>query len=112
MNPYKIIGFVSHNRQKTAMLCDGDACLVFGSEHKLREYVEQKDIKEIGVIKKARFGDILEVLKLGGIYLMDEEAYSRFKQEYETSGDVTEITQQEVAPEERFYRISHTIRNN
>lgn len=112
MNPHKIIGFVSHNRKKTAMLCDGDACLVFGSGQKLKDYTEKRAIKEAGVIKTARLDEILEGLKLGGVYQMDEEAYSRFQNEYSTGGSIIEIIQQEVASEQRFYRLSHTIRNN
>jgi hypothetical protein len=61
-------------------VCDGDACVIAGSEARMKRYVEaivSGSFKETR-IKKTRFGEILKGLKLGGAYAFDEEAYNRF----------------------------------
>lgn len=79
MYEHKVIGYVAFNREKTGVICDGDACIVAGSERKMEEYIQNHStVKDAGIIRKARFGDIKNALSLGGAYLFDEESYSRF----------------------------------
>jgi hypothetical protein len=75
----KVIGYVAFNPEKMGVICDGDGCIVAGSERKMKEYIKHySTVKNIGVIKKAYFGDIKKALSLGGVYLFDEESYNRF----------------------------------
>lgn len=79
MYEHKVIGYVAFNREKTNLICDGDACIVAGSRRKMKEYIQHySTVKDTGIIKKAYFGDIKKVLSLGGAYLLDEESYSLF----------------------------------
>ena len=79
MYEHKVIGYVAFNREKTGVICDGEGCIVTGSESKMKEYIQHHStVKDIGVIKKAYFGEIEKALSLGGVYLLDEEAYNRF----------------------------------
>jgi hypothetical protein len=69
-------------------VCDGDACVIAGSEARMKRYVEaiaSGSFKETR-IKKTRFGEILKGLKLGGAYAFDEEAYKRFHPLAEKAG--------------------------
>ena len=77
MHEHKVIGYVAFNREKTDVICDGDACIVAGSKRKMKEYIQHySTVKDTGIIKKAYFGDIKNVLSLGGAYLLDEESYN------------------------------------
>lgn len=79
MYEHKVIGYVAFNPEKTGVICDSDGCIVAGSERKMKEYIQHySTVKNVGVIKKAYFGDIKKVLFLGGVYLFDEESYNRF----------------------------------
>ena len=75
----KVIGhfaFKSH----TEVVCDGDACIIAGSESAMRTYIASYSKAEPNshVIKKTRFGDIIQGMKHGGAYAFDEESYGRF----------------------------------
>lgn len=63
------------------VVCDGDACVIAGSESVMQHSLEA--LPEVGVsggemIKKTRFGEILQGLEQGGAYAFDEVAYQRF----------------------------------
>ena len=75
----KVIGYFAY-RSLTEVVCDGDACVVAGSEADLRAY-----ISELGpsggagpTLKKTRFGEIMRGMRLGAPYAFDETAYNRF----------------------------------
>jgi hypothetical protein len=75
----RVIGYFGYTPPMHAV-CDGDACVIAGSEARMKRYVEaivSGSFKETR-IKKTRFGEILKGLKLGGAYAFDEEAYNRF----------------------------------
>jgi hypothetical protein len=56
MYEHKLIGYVAFNREKTGVICDGDGCIVAGSERKMKEYVQHySTIKDIGIVKKSLF---------------------------------------------------------
>lgn len=74
----KVIGYFSYTDSSNA-LCDGDACIIAGSEELIKSYLQKiskSDKRDI--IKKTRFGEIIDGLKQGAAYAFDEESYSRF----------------------------------
>ena len=73
----KVIGYFAYNSRNA--LCDGDACIIAGSEEKIKSHLEKvSKINEKDIIRKTRFGEIIEGLKRGGAYAFDEESYGRF----------------------------------
>lgn len=74
-----LIGYIAQATQYH-VLCDGDACVVFGSRHKFKTYLAnnpQTSGKNYS-IKKAWFEDILTGLSFGAAYAFDEEAFRLF----------------------------------
>ena len=84
---YGPIGYLAQASRFT-VLCDGDACIIAGSEAKLKDYLAIRDPARAGwyAIKKARFDDLLRVLRMGGAYAFDEEAYNRFYPQAQRAG--------------------------
>lgn len=75
----KIVGYFSYINHGN-VFCDGDACVIAGSEELMKSYFH-KALDCDGskyTIKKTRFGEIINGIKLGGAYAFDQEAYSRF----------------------------------
>jgi hypothetical protein len=74
----KVIGHFAH--LPNDVLCDGDACIIAGSELALRNYLSEMAPGEVGryILKKTRFGEIMRGMHRGGAYAFDETAYSRF----------------------------------
>ena len=78
------------NRSRTVMgwfafagpsaLCDGDACVIAGSQEALRRIIARRARRGAPAltIKQTRFGEIMTGLRLGAAYCFDEEAYNRF----------------------------------
>lgn len=96
MYEHKVIGYVAFNREKTDLICDGNACIVAGSKRKMEEYIQHySTVKNTGIINKAYFGDIKNVLSLGGAYLLDEESYNRFINLSNKSGLDLQFTENE-----------------
>ncbi|MFC1751195.1 hypothetical protein ACFL2V_20620 [Pseudomonadota bacterium] len=75
----KVIGHFAF-KSKTEVVCDGDACIIAGSESAMRDYISSysNNSSNSHVIKKTRFGDIIQGMKHGGAYAFDEESYNRF----------------------------------
>lgn len=75
----KVIGYFSYTNNNHVS-CDGDACIIAGSPEAMRDYLERQPlaVSEQDFIKKTRFGEIIEGLRLGGSYALDEESYRRF----------------------------------
>jgi len=74
----KVIGCFAYTLSGE-VLCDGDACVISGTEEKMRFYL--KKLAEGGdeyTIKKTRFGEIMTGIGKGAAYAFDEGAYSRF----------------------------------
>lgn len=73
----KVIGYFSHAGEN--VFCDGDACIVAGSEELMKGYLRNLSGNDgRDCIRKVRFGEVLEGLRLGGAYAFDEESYRRF----------------------------------
>ncbi len=75
----KVIGYFAY-AEPMAMVCTGKACLVAGSEVALLEYLKESmpNSWNRNVIRKIRFGEILQGMELGGSYAFDKEAYGRY----------------------------------
>jgi len=76
----KVLGYVAQRPGTPDVVCDGDSCIVAGSERKMNEYIKafSNNLSINYQISKARYGHVLKVMKLGGAYSFDEESYSRF----------------------------------
>jgi hypothetical protein len=75
----KVIGyFVSLS--PTEVVCDGDACVISGSEDKMKQYLKtiSNEAPQQAKIRKTRFGEIIQGMKMGAPYAFDEQSYGRF----------------------------------
>jgi hypothetical protein len=76
----KVIGYFAFRIGSMNIVCDGDACLIADSEGALRGYISK--LMGEGVtgyrIKKTRYEEIIQGMRLGGVYAFDEGAYNRF----------------------------------
>ena len=74
---FRVIGYFSYN--SGTAFCDGDACIIAGSEELMRSYLNGIP-KSNGrdVIKKTRFGEIINGMMKGGAYAFDKKSYERF----------------------------------
>jgi len=75
----KVIGYFAFVPPSEA-LCEGDACVIAGSESSIKEYLSSMapDSTKQFRIKKTRFGEILQGMKRGAPYAFDETSYNRF----------------------------------
>ena len=75
----KVIGHFAYALQ-SEVICDGDACIIAGSDADLRTYISElcRDKGLTHTLKKTRFGEIINGMKLGAAYAFDETAYNRF----------------------------------
>ena len=74
----KVMGYFAYT-SFGEVLCDGDACIIGGTEEKMRFYLDKmaKD-KDKFIIKKTRFGKIMDGIEKGAAYAFDEDSYLRF----------------------------------
>lgn len=75
----RIVGYFGY-LPPSNIVCDGDACVIAGSEVSFKTYLKIANPPDAvkTIIKKTRFGEIFRGLSLGGAYSFDEEAYGRF----------------------------------
>lgn len=74
----KVIGYFAYN-DFGEIFCSEDACIVAGSEELMREYFRKKKSNIDGVvIKKIRFGEIIDGMREAVEYAFDRESYDRF----------------------------------
>jgi hypothetical protein len=74
----KVIGYFAY-ASRTEVVCDGDACIIAGSDSDLKTYISELGPGEAGhTLKKTRFGEIMRGMRLGAAYAFDETAYNRF----------------------------------
>jgi len=80
---HKVVGYFSHS-PKGYVFCNGDACIIAGTESLMHSYIQAMLIcddgtkKEKSMVRKTKFGEILTGLAQGGSYAFDKEAYLRF----------------------------------
>jgi len=74
---HKVIGYFCYT-EDGEVICDGDACIIAGSEEAMQEYLSHMLIESTeGIVKKTRFGEIMSGLVNGGAYAFDEDSYRR-----------------------------------
>lgn len=75
----KVIGYFARV-SPTEIVCDGDACVISGSEQEMINYLKDisVDAPSQVTIRKTRFIEIIQGMKLGAPYAFDEESYIRF----------------------------------
>ena len=78
-NDTKIIGYFAH-ATSSEVFCDGDACIIAGSEVDLKRYIQALTDDEGSkyTLKKTRFSEVMRGMSLGAAYAFDETAYNRF----------------------------------
>src|SRR3989337_2666034 len=74
----KVVGYFSYIDKEA--FCDGDACIISGSEELMRRYLNKVSNGQNFQIKKTRFNEIIKGLSQAGAYAFDEESYDRFFQ--------------------------------
>jgi hypothetical protein len=76
----KVIGFFAYRSRDEVVCVEHDACLIAGSEEAMRQYVREfaGRTSALFTIRKTRFGEILDGIRIGAAYGFDEESYSRF----------------------------------
>ena len=77
--PPTLIGYLAA-ACRYRLLCDGDACIIAGSEARMKDYLAAHDSAQATryEIKKVRWDALLTGLRAGAAYAFDEEAYQRF----------------------------------
>ena len=80
----KVIGYFAF-ASRTEVFCDGDSCVIAGSEADLLAYMSKLNPAQ-RTLKKTRFSEILQGLRLGAAYSFDETAYNRFYPLAKTEG--------------------------
>jgi len=75
----KVIGYFAY-LSPMEVICDGDACVIYGSEQAVHSYLQKisPETSKAITIKKTRFGEIIQGMKLGAPYAFDEQSYNRF----------------------------------
>lgn len=73
----KVIGYFAYSSPR-AVVCSGKACVISGSEGAMRTYLQEFGAKGGHTIRKTRFGEIMQGIRLGAAYAFDEESYGRF----------------------------------
>lgn len=75
----KVIGYFAY-ASLINVFCDGDACIIAGSEHAMKDYIAHNPPFRASAytIKKTCFGEIMRGINLGAAYCFDEESYTRF----------------------------------
>ncbi|TRZ51445.1 hypothetical protein D4S03_05140 [bacterium] len=99
----KVLGFVASIPGTINMFCDGDSCVVAGSEKQMQDYIAamSSDPKVKYRITKARYGHVVQAMKLGGAYSFDRESFSRLAPLVQQEGiDLVDFTPDAQTKEE------------
>lgn len=74
----KVVGFFAYASPRE-VVCTDEACVISGPEKGMRDYIKEMDpTGRKYTIKKTRFGEILQGLRLGAAYAFDEHSYQVF----------------------------------
>lgn len=76
----QVVGYFAIRAGTVKAVCDGDACVIAGSQKAMNSYISKLVRKNPSehTVKKTRYGEILQGLKMGGVYTFDKRAYKRF----------------------------------
>jgi hypothetical protein len=82
------IGYFARHRILPNVLCDGDSCIIAGSEALMKEYITKRavGIFKPSTIKSTSFSEIMKGISFGASYSFDELSYKRFKPLAEKEG--------------------------
>ena len=77
---HKVIGYFAIRRGSPYILCDGEACVIAGSEQAMNSYIVKlaKEKPSSYKVKKTRYVEIVQGMRMGGVYTFDNRAYERF----------------------------------
>lgn len=76
----KVVGYFAFKPRTLCAVCDGDACVIAGSEKAMNSYISKLSRGKVTdySVKKTRYGEILQGLQKGAAYTFDKRAYKRF----------------------------------
>ena len=76
----KVVGYFAIRTGTMDIVCDGDACVIAGSHKAFSKYISKlTDDNPVDYsIKKTRYGEILQGMRMGGVYTFDNKAYNKF----------------------------------
>ncbi|MBW2599342.1 MAG: hypothetical protein JRC60_04480 [Deltaproteobacteria bacterium] len=76
----KVVGYFAIQVGTPNIVCDGDACVIAGSQKALNRYIKKMIGQNISdyQIRKTRYGEILQGMRMGGVYTFDSKAYKNF----------------------------------
>ncbi|MEK7855820.1 MAG: hypothetical protein AAB288_07000, partial [Acidobacteriota bacterium] len=77
----KVLGYISVAPNRLNVLCDGNSCIVAESTKHMQEYIAKfssPSTKDYS-ITKARYGHVLQALRMGAAYSFDSGAFARFR---------------------------------
>jgi hypothetical protein len=84
---HRIVGYFAYTESEV-VLCEGEACLIAGNKDLMKLYVEKVpslNDEEKVIIKKTRFGEIMDGIELGALYAFDEGSYKTFSELIKTN---------------------------
>ncbi len=75
-----MVGHFAIRRGSPNLLCDGEACVIAGSQQLMTRYIVKLagDSPSNYQVKKTRYGEIMKGMQMGGIYSFDQKAYNKF----------------------------------
>ena len=74
----KVIGYFAVH-PPIDVLCDGDACIIAGTQSALNKYIKTLSNPEVEFQnRKTRLSEILDGIERGGAYAFDKESYKVF----------------------------------
>jgi len=75
-----VVGYFAYFSPMQVVCTDVDACVVSGSSKAMEDYLAEIDARGGArvTVKKMRFGEILQGLRIGAAYAFDKESYARF----------------------------------
>ena len=85
----QVVGYVALDFNSGNVFCSGPDCIVAGSKKLLQEYLSDMPVKWKPTIQEVFALQMKTVLLIGGTYVLDMEAYERWKK---FSKDMPEIT--------------------
>ena len=76
----EVVGYFAIQTGTMNIVCDGDACVIAGSRKAFNNYISKLtgDNPVDYSIKKTRYGEILQGMRMGGVYTFDNKAYNKF----------------------------------
>ena len=76
----KVIGYFAIRTGSPNIICDGDACVIAGTEQAMKRYILDLAGDKPGnyTVRKTRYGEILQGMQMGGVYTFDKRAYNKF----------------------------------